>query len=238
MVNYSSKGKRDTGGRSPATLTIVKGCVLIAVCFILLKTLQNQNQNDYTPFHSLSSSLSDYTTATTTTTAADPNRAQTWDPYASFVPVGQAVALPSIPASADEEAKLDRHIYGGKGDKAHLGGFTAFDEAGVGVNLWKHMIQNMGIKSILDLGCGKGTSTSWFILHGLEYVVCAEGSHDAVTNSLLPKIPKENIPAGTKWEIVEHDFSRGPWWPSQTVVSRYSCNELIFIFIFELFCIY
>ena len=215
MVNYSSKGKRGTGGRSPATMTIVKGCVLIAGCFVLFKTLQSQNNNDYIPFHSLSSSLSDYTTA------ADPNRAQTWDPYASFVPVGHAVALPSIPASADEEAKLDRHIYGGKGDKAHLGGFTAFDEAGVGVNLWKHMIQNMGIKSILDLGCGKGTSTSWFILHGLEYVVCAEGSHDAVTNSLLPKIPKEDIPVGTKWEIVEHDFSRGPWWPSQTVVSRY-----------------
>jgi len=215
MVNYSSKGKRGTG--SPATMTIVKGCVLIAGCFVLLKTLQSQNKNDYIPFHS-SSSLSDYTTSTT---AADPNRAQTWDPYASFVPVGHAVALPSIPASADEEAKLNRHIYGGKGDKAHLGGFTAFDEAGVGVNLWKHMIQNMGVKSILDLGCGKGTSTSWFILHGLEYVVCAEGSHDAVTNSLLPKIPKEDIPAGTKWEIVEHDFSRGPWWPSQTVVSRY-----------------
>ena len=180
MVNYSSKGKRGTG--SPATMTIVKGCVLIAGCFVLLKTLQSQNKNDYIPFHELSSSLSDYTTSTT---AADPNRAQTWDPYASFVPVGHAAALPSIPASADEEAKLNRHIYGGKGDKAHLGGFTAFDEAGVGVNLWKHMIQNMGVKSILDLGCGKGTSTSWFILHGLEYVVCAEGSHDAVTNSLF-----------------------------------------------------
>lgn len=216
MVNYSYKGKRGTGGRP---LTIVKGCVIIAVCFVLLKALQDQNKNDYIPFHSLSSSVSDYTSSTTAT-VADPNRAQTWDPYASFVPVGQAVALPSIPASADEEAKLDRHIYGGKGDKAHLGGFTAFDKDGVAIYLWKHMIQNMGIKSILDLGCGKGTSTSWFILHGLEYVVCAEGSHDAVTNSLLPKIPKDDIPADTKWEIVEHDFSRGPWWPSQTVVSR------------------
>lgn len=64
-------------------------------------------------------------------------------------------------------------------------------------------------------GCGRGISTSWFVTHGLEYVVCAEGSHDAVTQSILPKI--KNIPNGTKWEIVEHDFSRGPWWPSRTV---------------------
>ena len=26
---------------------------------------------------------------------------------------------------------------------------------------------------MLDLGCGRGISTSWFITHGLEYVVCA-----------------------------------------------------------------
>ena len=79
------------------------------------------------------------------------------------------------------------------------------------------MVTNLGIKSLLDVGCGIGISTSWFILHGLEYVVCAEGSHDAVTNSLIPTL--KNVPSGTKYEIVEHDFSRGPWWPSRTVVS-------------------
>ena len=143
-----------------------------------------------------------------------------YDPYdGSFVPEGPAVALPSILISAEEDSKINRHIYGGKGDKAHLGGFTAFDEMGVGVTLWKHMVKHLGIKSVLDLGCGRGTSTSWFVTHGLEYVVCAEGSHDAVTQSLLPKIPPSYIPNGTQFEIVEHDFSRGPWWPSRTVVS-------------------
>ncbi|KAL3772707.1 hypothetical protein ACHAW5_002682 [Stephanodiscus triporus] len=138
-----------------------------------------------------------------------------WGPYGSFVPEGPAVALPSVQITPEEDSKIERHIYGGKGDKAHLGGFTAFDEAGVSVSVWKHMVNHLGIKSVLDLGCGKGISTSWFVIHGLKYVVCAEGSHDAVTHSLLPKI--KHIPDGTQSEIVEHDFSRGPWWPSRTV---------------------
>ena len=46
-------------------------------------------------------------------------------------------------------------------------------------------------------------------------------------NSLLPKIPKEDIPLGTAWEIVEHDFSRGPWWPSQTVVSNNNDSKIV-----------
>ena len=73
-------------------------------------------------------------------------------------------------------------------NRAHLGGFTSFDPMGVSPTLWTHMISHLGIRSLLDLGCGRGISTSWFITHGLEYVVCAEGSHDAVTQSLLPQI--------------------------------------------------
>jgi hypothetical protein len=44
-----------------------------------------------------------------------------------FVPRGRAVALPSIRVSEDEEKDIERSIYGGKGDKPHLGGFTEFD---------------------------------------------------------------------------------------------------------------
>lgn len=138
-------------------------------------------------------------------------------PYGLVIPQGKAVALPSIPTSQEEEAKIERKIYGGKGDKAHLGGFTSFDPQGVSPTLWTHMISHLGIKSLLDLGCGIGTSTSWFVLHGLEYVVCAEGSHDAVTQNFLPKIEeKRQVPSGTKIDLVEHDFSRGPWWPERT----------------------
>ncbi|KAL7543766.1 hypothetical protein ACHAXR_013076 [Thalassiosira sp. AJA248-18] len=150
-----------------------------------------------------------------TASHAPPPLASTSSPYGLLIPEGSATALPSIRTSLDEEASIKRNFYGGKGDKAHLGGFTAFDPMGVSPTLWTHMVNHLGIKSLLDLGCGRGVSTSWFIIHGLEYVVCAEGSHDAVTQSLLPTI--ENVPEGTKYDLVEHDFSRGPWWPSRTV---------------------
>ncbi|KAL7525863.1 hypothetical protein ACHAWF_001536 [Thalassiosira exigua] len=140
-------------------------------------------------------------------------------PYGYFVPGGEATALPSIRLNPEEEADLQDHrFYGGAGDKTHLGGFTEFDPQGVSPTLWKHMVEYLGIKSLLDVGCGRGISTSWFITHGLEYVVCAEGSHDAIEKSIIPHI--KHVPNRTRYEIVEHDFSRGSWWwwPSRTVM--------------------
>jgi 2-polyprenyl-3-methyl-5-hydroxy-6-metoxy-1,4-benzoquinol methylase len=59
------------------------------------------------------------------------------------------------------------------------------------------MIQEHGIKSILDIGCGRGISTSWFHMHGVD-AQCVEGSHDGVMQSFLPQS-----------KVTEHDFSRG-----------------------------
>ena len=44
------------------------------------------------------------------------------------------------------------------------------------------MLQNLTVKSVFDVGCGKGVSTSWFAAHGAE-VLCVEGSSDAVASS-------------------------------------------------------
>lgn len=118
----------------------------------------------------------------------------------------RAEALPSAQLS-DEEAKevnAKRQIYGGVNDKAHLGGFTDLDLDGVSPLTWKWMVETIGVKSIIDLGCGKGVSSLWFHLQGVD-TLCAEGSHDAVQQSLLP--PET---------VVEHDFTRGPWWPDTT----------------------
>mmetsp|Transcript_16872 Transcript_16872/g.26486 ORF Transcript_16872/g.26486 Transcript_16872/m.26486 type:complete len:286 (-) Transcript_16872:821-1678(-) len=157
------------------------------------------------------------TTATTTAGAAGASIQQS-SPFGYHIPQGIATPLPSIPITPQEETSMQRSIYGGKGDKAHLGGFTAFDPMGVSPTLWTHMISHLGVKSLLDLGCGRGISTSWFVLHGLEYVVCAEGSHDAVTQSLLPQLKEAKDDANVKeYDLVEHDFSRGPWWPERTV---------------------
>ena len=81
------------------------------------------------------------------------------------------------------------------------------DMEGISPSLWKGMLEYFGIKSILDVGCGKGISTTWFHTHGVD-AQCVEGSHDAITQNIHPM-------KATK--VVEHDFSRGPWWPEQTV---------------------
>ncbi len=68
------------------------------------------------------------------------------------VPSGKAVALPSVRVN-DDGAAYNRKIYGGKGDKPHLGGFAtgSVDIDGMSPPLWKWMIQHIGIKSLLDV---------------------------------------------------------------------------------------
>lgn len=135
--------------------------------------------------------------------------------YALEIPEGEAVALPSLRISAEDSAKDDRKIYGGAGDKKHLGGFTEIDIHGIAPMVWKDMVTYFGIKSIIDVGCGRGISTSWFVTHGLD-TLCVEGSHDAVERTMLPD---PSI-------ITEHDFSRGPWWPGRTLDAVWSVEFL------------
>ncbi len=67
---------------------------------------------------------------------------------------------------------------------------------------------------ITQVGCGRGVSTSWFHTHGVK-AQCVEGSHDAIEQTLLPL----NV-------VTEHDFSRGPWWPTETVDAAWSVEVL------------
>lgn len=130
------------------------------------------------------------------------------------VPQGEAVAMPSIRISKEEESAIDRKWYGGVGDEKHLGGFVEVDLDGISPAAWKYMITQLGIKSILDVGCGRGISTSWFALHGVD-TMCVEGSHDAIEKSMFTQGP-----------MVEHDFSRGPWWPPRTIDAVWSVEFL------------
>lgn len=143
-----------------------------------------------------------------------------WDPLLNplGIPPGQAQNLPSVRV---EEADVDKYRtkntnYGGFGDKMWLGGFTDYDGDGVSPHLWKNMMQKLGVRSVLDVGCGRGTSTTWFLKQGAD-VLCVEGSHDAVQQTLLPD------PAT---QVVEHDFARGPWWPEKTYDAVWSVEFL------------
>merc|ERR1719203_1088675 len=106
--------------------------------------------------------------------------------------------------------KASRGIYKGGADAEHLGGFTDLDTDGLSPRAWRYMLQNLTIKSVIDVGCGKGVSTSWFASRGAR-VLCVEGSPEAVRDSRLP--PEL---------VVEHDFSRGSWWPNSTFDAAWS----------------
>mmetsp|Transcript_2502 Transcript_2502/g.3345 ORF Transcript_2502/g.3345 Transcript_2502/m.3345 type:complete len:368 (-) Transcript_2502:120-1223(-) len=131
------------------------------------------------------------------------------------IPQGQAPNLPSIRVE-DSDLEKRRRKYGGKGDKVHLGGFAEIDPGGISIPVFKYMIEKLGIKSFLDIGCGRGFSTSWFVLHGVD-VMCAEGSHDAIERTIIPEPDKR---------LVEHDFSRGPWWPEKTYDAAWAVEFL------------
>jgi len=134
----------------------------------------------------------------------------------------------------------------------------ALDMADILPAVWREMIEYFGVKSLLDVGCGRGTSTLWFYLQGID-THCVEGSHDAITQNLVVQVLKqekekkmikkeeeeenESSSSSLKEEeeneneeflpmitspqrIVEHDFSRGPWWPEKTVDAVW-CVELL-----------
>lgn len=146
-------------------------------------------------------------------------------------PKGSPPAQPAERATKEEEQKISlfrtRANYGGSGDKAHLGGFTKADSDGISPHVWRDMMEYVGVKSLLDVGCGRGISTSWFYMQGVQ-VQCVEGSHDAIEKNLLPSLIEEGTNGNTSKEnvIVEHDFTLGPWWPEDTVDAIW-CVELL-----------
>lgn len=131
------------------------------------------------------------------------------------IPRGIVPALPSIQSTSNNN--IQRKNYGGVGDKVHLGGFIDLDLGGISPATWKYMVQTLGIHSIMDVGCGRGISTTWFITHGLD-AICVEGSGDARQRSMLPD------PAT---QMVQHDYARGPWWPAHKTYDAVWCVEFI-----------
>ncbi|CAB9504826.1 expressed unknown protein [Seminavis robusta] len=174
------------------------GVIVILVLLNLLFFQLGRNYGAQEAPLSLSATSSSLLSFGTSSTEQDPLRPQS----------GSAAPLPSLralQANAVAQAKKNS-IYGGHGDGQHLGGWTEIDINGLSPFLWRHMMTKFGIHSIIDVGCGRGISTTWFLMNGMD-ALCVEGSHDAYLNSVLPN--KEQ-------QMVEHDFSRGPYWPQKT----------------------
>lgn len=147
--------------------------------------------------------------------------------------------IKSVEEQKAAAALRTKHHYGGATDNIHLGGFTTVDPMGISPRVWTDMMEYFGVKSVLDVGCGRGVSTSWFFMQGVN-VQCVEGSGHALQHSLLPAlVPEESYASKTasasnqqhhvmtKENIaVQHDFSLGPWWPEKTVDAVW-CVELL-----------
>ena len=68
------------------------------------------------------------------------------------------------------------------------------------------MVTDIGVKTLVDIGCGRGASTAWFVTYHVQ-AQCVEGFHQAIETTLLPD-PSQ--------QLIEHDYTRGPWWPQTT----------------------
>ena len=196
--------KRKSGGKSFSTFQVI---VLILVVLMFQRVLQQSP--DYSKYYlpdEVVSQQPKQKQSSNNSNNLNNNNNNNNDRYVNplSIPQGQAPNLPSIQVT-DKALEDRRTIYGGKGDAKHLGGFTDIDMQGISPATWKHAVRNWTVQSVLDVGCGKGTSTSWFATHGLR-TECVEGSHDAIQQSMVPD----------KSILTEHDFSRGPWWPAKT----------------------
>lgn len=136
------------------------------------------------------------------------------DPLSPLSSQKRIIDLKSLNNRAKTLNKIYGVNYGGQNDPAHLGGFTSRDNGTISENLWKFMLSQLAVKSFLDIGCGRGISTSFFRDQGAR-VLCIEGSSDAISQSLLPSSV-----------IVQHDFTRGPWWPEETFDVAWSTEFL------------
>jgi hypothetical protein len=96
----------------------------------------------------------------------------------------------------------------GTGEFAHLGGYVeGGDPRTFCPEVWKHLIERYKVKSVLDVGCGEGHSTTWFRDQGI-WALGVDGIDQ----------PKEYI--------LQHDFTSGPLWLAQHFDLAWCCEFL------------
>ena len=128
---------------------------------------------------------------------------------------GPSKAIAAKKLSPAEEKSIKRHIYGGSRDPVHVGGFTSSDIQTQSTNVWNMLLGSLAVRSVIDVGCGRGFSASYFHSFGAK-VLCIEGSSDAIAQSFL-----------SRDQIVEHDYTLGPYWPEETYDACYSTEFLV-----------
>jgi SAM-dependent methyltransferase len=79
----------------------------------------------------------------------------------------------------------------------HLGGnFAEGDPACFSASAFKYCLDNLQIKTVMDVGSGQGHTSKWFVEQGCE-VTAVEGLPENVENAVVPTI--------------QHDLVNGPY---------------------------
>lgn len=82
-------------------------------------------------------------------------------------------------------------------DSPHLAGFIHGGDGNTWCpEVWRRLIDDNGVRSVVDIGCGEGVSLGWFIDSGMD-AVGIDGSEAAIAMSLRPEA------------ILCHDFQTG-----------------------------
>lgn len=82
-------------------------------------------------------------------------------------------------------------------EEGHLGGYVYEGARGTyNPLLWRSLIELLNIQSVLDIGCGRGFSLSFFAKE-VPFVVGTEGAIKALETSLIPE------------KSIQHDYTEG-----------------------------
>lgn len=99
-------------------------------------------------------------------------------------------------------------------ESGHLGGCVkGGDPATYYPNLWNFIIEDFGIKSILDIGCGEGHAIEYFISKGIKSVGL-EGCEEPINNSNVKNF------------IIKHDFINGSYKSYERFDAIWCCEFL------------
>jgi len=99
--------------------------------------------------------------------------------------------------------------------EGHLGGFLKNgDNATYYPLMWSFLISNFNIKSVLDIGCGKGYSSSYFKSLNCK-VIGIDGSIQAKRDNLIPE------------DFILHDYNNGECFNSKKEIDLCWSSEFV-----------
>lgn len=93
--------------------------------------------------------------------------------------------------------EIIEQLHGESINEGHLGGFSQYGDGGTYYPImWKYLVDTYEIKSVLDIGCGRGYSAKFFESIGCQ-IRGIEGSNTGIHMSIIPN------------NVIQHDYNTG-----------------------------